>query len=105
MYSDKTERRPRLRRYLLTALLIAAAVLLVRAAAPGKDLGESSAAAIRAAVEDGARQCYVVEGIYPPDLAYLEQNYGLQINKKDFYVTYDAYASNLPPTVKVTARR
>ena len=37
-------------------------------------------------------------------LAYLEDNYGLQINKDDYYVTYEAFAENLPPTVKVTLR-
>ena len=39
-----------------------------------------------------------------PDTFYLEENYGLQVNKKDFYVTYEAFASNLPPTVRVTVR-
>ena len=57
-----------------------------------------------AAVQRSALQCYAVEGAYPPDLQYLEDNYGLQVNKKDFYVTYEAFASNLPPTVRVTVR-
>ena len=38
--------------------------------------------------------------MYPPSLAYLTENYGLQVNTEDFYVTYDAFASNLPPTVR-----
>lgn len=68
---------------------------------PGRDLSEESAMAIENAVTRSALQCYVVEGVYPPDLAYLEDNYGLQVNKKDFYVRYDAFASNLPPSIKV----
>ena len=48
-----------------------------------------------------ALQCYVVEGVYPPDLAYLEDNYGLQVNTEDYYVTYEAFSSNLPPTIRV----
>ena len=35
---------------------------------------------------------------------YLEENYGLQVNTRDFYVTYEAFASNLPPTIRVTAK-
>ncbi len=49
-------------------------------------------------------QCYVVEGVYPPDLQYLENNYGLRVNTEDYYVVYDCFASNLPPTIRVIAR-
>ena len=52
-----------------------------------------------------ALQCYAVEGVYPPNLQYLEDNYGLQVNTKDYYVSYEAFASNLPPTVKVVNRK
>jgi hypothetical protein len=70
----------------------------------GRDIDDSSALVIREAVQRSALQCYAVEGAYPPDLRYLEENYGLQVNQQDFYVTYDAFASNLPPTVRVTRR-
>ena len=33
---------------------------------------------------------------------YLEDHYGIEINHKDFYVTYEAFASNVPPSVFVT---
>lgn len=102
MYSDAVKRK---RGWLLwLAALLAVAVILLARLKPGRDLSEESAAAIRAAVERSALQCYVVEGVYPPDLQYLEDNYGLQINTEDFYVTYDAFASNLPPTVIVRAK-
>ena len=35
---------------------------------------------------------------------YLTENYGLQVNTEDFYVTYDAFASNLMPTITVRER-
>ena len=105
MYSDTVEKKRRWPLWLAVAVLLLAAVLLLGRLNPGRDLSEESAAAIRAAVERGALQCYAVEGIYPPDLKYLEDNYGLQINTADFYVTYDAFASNLPPTVLVTSKK
>ncbi len=103
MYSDKVSRRKRYIWLFPVFLLITAAFLLI--ASRGRDTDENGAVAIRAAVESSARQCYVVEGVYPPDLEYLEKNYGLNVNTKEFYVVYDAFASNLPPTVKVVSRK
>ena len=73
--------------------------------ASDSSLTEEGAAAIKDTVQRSALQCYVVEGIYPPDLKYLEEHYGLEVNTKEFYVTYDAYASNQPPNVTVTPKR
>lgn len=104
MYTDK-KRKIGLQ-LLLAALALAAAVLLsgqVRRNS-GQDVAQASAAALKAAVERSARQCYVVEGVYPTDLAYLEEHYGLQVNHEDFYIIYDVFASNLPPDVRVTPR-
>ena len=104
MYSDNEKKRPVWLApvaVLVLLLVIAGAFALAR---PGRDLSEDGAVAIREAVRRSALQCYVVEGIYPPDLQYLEDNYGLQVNTKEYYVTYDAFASNLPPTVKVTKK-
>ena len=103
MYSDRlTKRKTWILWVLLLALLLGGFLLVF--SGRERELGECSAVAIRAAVQRSALQCYAVEGAYPPDLQYLEDNYGLQVNKKDFYVTYEAFASNLPPTVRVTVR-
>lgn len=103
MYSDIKKKN--------TILIIAAILIIVLAVLvfcvfrnSGKDIGDESALAIQETVKREALQCYVVEGVYPPSLEYLEENYGLQINKVDFYVTYDAFASNMPPNVIVTPR-
>ena len=103
MYSDRlTKRKSWILWTLLILLLLGALCLLFSDG--GRDLDDSSALAIREAVQRSALKCYAVEGAYPPDLRYLEENYGLQVNQQDFYVTYDAFASNLPPTVRVTRR-
>ena len=60
-----------------------------------------SVTAIRDAIRRSALQCYVVEGVYPPDLAYLQDHYGLQVNTDNYYVVYEAFASNVPPTINV----
>ena len=104
MYSDKkSNRKPLVLAVILIVIILLGALFWVFRDS-GKDLSEESALAIRDAVRKGALQCYVVEGVYPPDLEYLENNYGLKINTDDFYVTYDAFASNLPPEVIVTPK-
>ena len=103
MYSDRRAKRKPWILWVLLLLLLLGALCLIFSDG-GRDLNDGSAVAIREAVQRSALQCYAVEGAYPPDLQYLEDNYGLQVNKEDFYVTYDAFASNLPPTVRVTRR-
>ena len=45
--------------------------------------------------------CYAAEGIYPPDLAYLEEHYGVQIDKERYTVIYEVFASNLMPDITI----
>jgi len=105
MYSDVKKNRTVPRTVAAAAVVAAVLILFLLLKDSGRDLSEESAAAIRETVRRSALQCYVVEGIYPPDLDYLTENYGLQINTDDFYVKYDAFASNLPPTVVVAPKR
>ena len=104
MYSDRTEKTGRPRLWLLLIVLALALILLSVFRHPKTDLEDGGATAIREAVRRSALQCYVVEGVYPPNLQYLEDNYGLQVNTEDYYVSYEAFASNLPPVVKVVNR-
>ena len=57
-----------------------------------------------AQTEDAAMQCAAVEGAYPARLSYLEEHYGLIVNHQDYAVTYEAFASNVPPSVVVVPR-
>lgn len=104
MYSDRVEKSYAWLWRILALVALTALIWGFVRLGGGKETRENGAAAIREAVEAGARQCYVVEGVYPPDLRYLQDNYGLQINTDDYYVMYDIYASNQPPTVKVVVR-
>ena len=58
----------------------------------------------RNAVMDASMQCAAVEGAYPSSLKYLEEHYGLIVNHDDYAVTYEAFASNVPPSVVVMPR-
>ncbi len=62
---------------------------------------ESSKTALEKAIARTAVQCYAIEGFYPADLDYLVDNYGLVIDKKKYFVTYDTFASNAFPEIMV----
>lgn len=105
MYSDRTEnRRKRWIRRLWVLLALILVIALFSSLHPAAIMEDNGSEAIRAAVQRSALQCYAVEGVYPSDLNYLEENYGLQINHEDYYVSYEAFASNMPPTVRVVRR-
>lgn len=53
------------------------------------------------ALEKATVSCYALEGAYPPDLEYLVDNYGVQINEERFAVKYEYCASNLMPDITV----
>lgn len=90
----------------LHCAILAALILVLVLLMPvfSRDIREGSAASIRETVLRAAAQCYAVEGAYPPSLSYLEENYHLVINHRDFIVSYEAFASNLPPDVRVLVR-
>lgn len=56
-------------------------------------------------LEDALRRasvaCYAAEGIYPPNLDYLREHYGIQIDETRYMVVYDVFASNLMPDITV----
>lgn len=68
------------------------------------DVVQQSSDAVKQAVLDSAIQCYAVEGAYPPNLTYLEENYGLLIDHTQYVISYECFASNVLPDVRVLAR-
>lgn len=45
--------------------------------------------------------CYATEGIYPPDVDYMKEHYGIQIDEERYVVIYDIFAENLMPDITV----
>ena len=82
----------------------AVAVLLCFATAlDGLDSGRSveDLKQLEQALRRGCVACYAAEGIYPPNLEYLEEYYGLQIDETRYTVHYSAFAENLMPDITV----
>lgn len=56
---------------------------------------------LRSAIRRASVQCYAIEGRYPPSVQYLEENYGIQIDKERYHVFYNGFASNIMPEITV----
>lgn len=56
------------------------------------------------AIDRSITQCYALEGVYPGDLTYLEENYGLIYNKEQFFVDYQYIGGNLRPDITIIER-
>ena len=89
----------------VAAALIAVVVVCFALVRSTEKDGEEQADSIAQAVHDRALQCYVIEGAYPESLRYLEEHYGLAVNKEDYKVVYTPFADNLPPEIKVIYRK
>lgn len=56
------------------------------------------------AVMHSISTCYALEGAYPPNLDYLEENYGLTYDDTLYYIDYHPIGSNLRPDVTIIVR-
>ena len=65
------------------------------------DSGAEEKRQLEESIRRVAAACYAAEGIYPPDVAYMKEHYGLQIDEDRYYVDYQVFASNLMPDFTV----
>ena len=66
--------------------------------------GEEGRQQLEQALRRACVACYAAEGVYPPDLPYLEEHYGLQVDETRYAVFYDIFASNLMPAITVVEK-
>ena len=69
-----------------------------------KSGGRIRSESIEETIKKYAVQCYAAEGSYPPDLEYLEKNYGLILDKSNYFYYYEAFSSNFMPDISVYSR-
>ena len=104
MFSEK-RRKARVKYTFYTLILaVCASISLLAISKMEKDVSSQSAMAVKDAVIKSAVLCYSTEGSYPKSVSYLEKYYGLVLNKRKFIVSYEAYADNLMPEVRVLVK-
>lgn len=86
-------------------LLVLAALAVFFVALSNLDRGRQAEGRdqLEAALRRAAVACYAAEGVYPPDLAYL-QHYGIQVDGGRYHVVYEPIAANLMPEITVLDR-
>ncbi len=56
---------------------------------------------LQESVKRATVQCYAIEGMYPPNIQYLEDHYGVTFDHEKYIVHYEVFASNILPDIKV----
>ena len=69
-----------------------------------KSSEKSRSDAMYTTIMNSASLCYSIEGEYPPDIEYLENNYGVHINRDKYVVHYEYFGANIRPTVTIVER-
>ena len=100
--SEKKEKSQALG-YILSLAAMAAMVALFAAAVlnfSGRT-GAREEETLRKAVARASVQCYAIGGRYPPSVEYLEENYGVRIDRDRYNVFYNGFASNVMPEIVI----
>lgn len=90
----------------MTGLLAAAILLLMLVGLTRLDRGRNreDIRQLEQVLRRTAVACYAVEGIYPPNVAYMREHYGLTYDESRYVVHYDLVASNFMPGITVMER-
>lgn len=56
---------------------------------------------LRDAINQAVVSCYAIEGRYPESLDYLIENYGIRVDTEKYAVSYEIFADNIRPGVRV----
>ena len=59
---------------------------------------------MRSAIQKAVVNCYAIEGVYPPDIEYLEDHYGIVLGNDKYVVHYELAGSNVMPSVEILER-
>ncbi len=49
--------------------------------------------------------CYTIEGVYPATLEYVEEHYGLIVDRDRYDVFYEIFADNIMPEITVIPKK
>ena len=83
--------------FLFFGCLVFALIIGTRERAPS----DEAVVKIQKAISRAAVCCYALEGAYPPNLRYLQDNYNLMIDEKRFYCEIEVFGSNVRPDIIV----
>lgn len=92
--------------FLLIPVLLITCVCIILTAVGDVESGQKleSAKRVEDTIKKAVVNCYAIEGRYPATLEYVEEYYGLQINRDRYEVFYDVFADNIMPEITVLSK-
>ncbi|MBR1443214.1 MAG: hypothetical protein IJ583_06740 [Firmicutes bacterium] len=85
----------------ITIFIIGAAYFTYTFLGMERNIASDSADAVKSNIDSALMSCYAIEGSYPYNIDYLEENYGVVIDRDKYSVEYEVQGSNIRPVVKV----
>lgn len=83
------------------AALAAAVFCLYKAAGRmGSNQEAESLKQLDTSIRKAMMTCYATEGVYPPTIQYLKDNYGVQVDETRFVVFYEVFWENMMRTLR-----
>ena len=92
--------------FVMFAALAAAVFCLYKAAGRmGSNQEAESLKQLDTSIRKAMMTCYATEGVYPPTIQYLKDNYGVQVDETRFVVFYEVFWENMMPDITVMERQ
>lgn len=66
------------------------------------EVDENEIKTLKNTIDKAVITCYAIEGVYPENLQYIEDNYGVVVDHEKFFVVYNLLGPNVKPDVIVT---
>lgn len=93
---------------IIAMFLVLAAILFCMVKAVNK-MGEGqqgeSLKQLDHSIRKAVMTCYATEGVYPPSISYLKENFGIQIDEERYVVFYEVQGDNMMPDITVMERQ
>ncbi len=86
------------------AFILIASLLLFGINKTSRIVKQEEAQLLYNAIDKAIVSCYAIEGRYPESLHYIVDNYGIIINEDRFLVSYEAFAANVKPSLRVAVK-
>ena len=65
------------------------------------EIDENEVKTLRTSIDKAIVNCYAIEGAYPESIEYIEEKYGVVIDRDKFIVIYEILGPNVLPNVIV----
>ncbi len=87
--------------------ILAAAVFCLLKGAERMEMGQQSESLkqLDNSIRKATLTCYATEGVYPPTIQYLKDNYGIQVDEDKYTVFYEIFGDNMMPDITVMEKQ